>query len=100
MKHLPLTTVVAMSLFMVSSGCGTLANLNGQSYPLMGGTEPTRPFGGVRRDVRWVSSVAAPYNLMFVADFPVSLAGDIVTLPISFQRHRTHPSADEAPSSP
>jgi hypothetical protein len=100
MKYLPLTTAVAMSLFMVSSGCGTLANLNGQSYPLMGGTEPTRPFGGVRRDMRWISSVTVPYNLMFVADLPVSMAGDIATLPVSFRKDRTLPSAEEAPSSP
>jgi hypothetical protein len=72
-------TTFALTLLCIASGCGTLANLNGQSYPLMGGTEPTKPLGGVRRDIGWITSVTAPVNLLFVADLPVSLIGDVVT---------------------
>jgi len=79
-------TAIATSVLLFSSGCGTLANLNAQKYPLMGGTEPTRPFGGVRRDVGWVTSVTAPYNLLFAADLPVSLIGDVATLPITYPK--------------
>ncbi|MBS0266928.1 MAG: hypothetical protein JSS02_33685 [Planctomycetes bacterium] len=63
-------------------GCGTLANLEGRTFPLMGFHEECpKAFGGVRRDIGWLSSVSMPYNLFFVADMPVSFAADIVTIP-------------------
>jgi hypothetical protein len=59
-----------------------LANLNGRTFPLMGQREE-RPsaFGGIRRDVGWLTSVSKPVNLLFAVDLPVSLVADAITLP-------------------
>jgi hypothetical protein len=35
----------------------------------------------VRRDIEWVKSLDSPGNLAYVADLPLSLVGDLVTLP-------------------
>jgi uncharacterized protein YceK len=66
-------THLLVLLLPFASGCGTLANLDGREYPLMGmpGQIMPRPFGGVARDVKW----------MFILDLPLSLIGDVVTLP-------------------
>jgi hypothetical protein len=48
--------------------------------------EEPHPFGGVGRDLRWVASVKIPYNLMYIADLPLSLIGDVWTLPRTFRR--------------
>jgi hypothetical protein len=59
-----------------------MANLDGRIFPLMGMREERpRAFGGVRRDVGWLSSVPVPVNLLFAVDLPVSLVADVVTLP-------------------
>lgn len=68
-----------MVLGISMSGCGTMANLEGKNLPLIdsGGIEQPKPFGGVGRDIRWISSG----NVYFCIDIPFSLMGDIVTLP-------------------
>jgi hypothetical protein len=60
-----------------------MANLDGRRLPSLSqsGQELTTPFGGVRRDIEWVQSVNSPGNLMFLADLPLSVIGDLVTLP-------------------
>lgn len=77
MSFLILTAVVA------SGGCGTMANVHGQRLPppSAAGQEVTRPFGGVRRDIEWVQSDDVPNHLWYAADLPLSLIGDLVTLP-------------------
>jgi uncharacterized protein YceK len=74
---------VALSTVVASSGCGTMANLDGRPLPTQGlsGQETTTPFGGVRRDIIWMKSGQAPDNLKYAADLPLSLVGDLVTLP-------------------
>jgi uncharacterized protein YceK len=75
--------ILALTAVVTSSGCGTMANLDGRRLPMLSqsGQEVSRPFGGVRRDIEWVQSVKAPGNLLYVADLPLSLVGDLVTLP-------------------
>jgi hypothetical protein len=72
-------------------GCGTMANLQGKRLPAISRTdvEETRPFGGVARDARWISSLGGLSSLIFVADLPWSLVGDILTLPRTLRKH-TH----------
>jgi uncharacterized protein YceK len=77
LDYVALTAVVALS------GCGTMANIEGRRLPSPGpsGQEVSRPFGGVRKDIEWLHSEKAPGNLKYAADLPLSLVGDIVTLP-------------------
>ena len=81
---------------IATSGCGTMANLEGKSHPMLShvDVEEPRPFGGVGRDIRWVWTVTFPANLMFVGDLPLSLVGDVVTLPRTL---RNKPTALESP---
>jgi hypothetical protein len=74
---------LALSVFVTCCGCGTMANIDGRRVPALSetGQEVARPFGGVRRDVEWIKAGTAPGNLKYVADLPLSLVGDIVTLP-------------------
>lgn len=69
-------------------GCGTMANLEGRRLPLisMPGQERPKVFGGVQKDFDWATTVrdpitVMPLNLLFVADLPISLVADIVTMP-------------------
>ncbi len=55
-----------------NSGCGTVGNILASS-----GSVPPAPFGGVRNDVEAI----AKGNVLFGADIPFSLVGDLVTLP-------------------
>ena len=74
---------VALSALAAMFGCGTMANLDGRPLPTAGfeGRESTTPFGGVHRDIIWMRSGQAPANLKYAADLPLSLVGDLVTLP-------------------
>jgi uncharacterized protein YceK len=74
---------LALTAVLTSSGCGTMANIEGRQLPppSPAGQEICRPFGGVRRDIAWAKASASPGNLKYVADLPLSLVGDIVTLP-------------------
>jgi uncharacterized protein YceK len=74
---------LALYAVVASCGCGTMANVKGRRLPSPGpsGQEVSRPFGGVRRDIEWLQSEKAPGNLLYAADLPLSLVGDIVTLP-------------------
>jgi hypothetical protein len=87
------------------SGCGTMANVDGRSFAMLGppDREP-RPFGGVANDFRWVREqterVVAPEDLgavplnvasacyFGVIDLPMSLIGDLLTLPALIQAGR------------
>jgi hypothetical protein len=74
---------LALSAVFASTGCGTMANMDGRRLPppSPAGQEVSRPFGGVRRDIEWLQSGKAPGNLVYAADLPLSLVGDLVTLP-------------------
>jgi hypothetical protein len=69
-----------------------MANLDGRSLPLisMPYQERSVPFGGVARDVRWMTStitessntnVSVLASMLFLVDVPFSFFGDLVTLP-------------------
>jgi len=74
---------LVLAVGFASLGCGTMANLDGRELPAPGppGQAVTTPFGGVRRDIIWARSAGSPGNLRYVADLPLSLVGDLVTLP-------------------
>jgi hypothetical protein len=64
------------------SGCGTAANLRGETVMYIGPAPfpcSTKPFGGVLQDVE--ISYSLPYGFLLLGDMPLSLAGDVVTLP-------------------
>jgi uncharacterized protein YceK len=83
MDRARVVSVLSAAVTLVASGCGTIANMQGKALPMISepNVEEPHPFGGVGRDVRWIGSVTVPYNVMFVADLPCSLVGDLVTLP-------------------
>ena len=78
-----MTGYLALAVGFASSGCGTMANLDGRQLPPPSppGQALTIPFGGVRRDIEWARSTESPANLRYVADLPLSFFGDLVTLP-------------------
>jgi len=86
-------SVLALVAGSAVAGCGTMANLEGRVHPWPGqvGQDPPRPFGGVRKDVGWIKTSAVPGNLMYVADLPISLVGDLVTLPKTVTSGRADP---------
>jgi hypothetical protein len=75
---LAISALVAFAIF-AGFGCGTMANMAGREQPLMSlpGQVPTKPFGGVGRDLKWIASG----NIFLIPDIPFSLVGDVVTLP-------------------
>jgi uncharacterized protein YceK len=85
--------LLALLAIFASSGCGTMANLDGRPHPWPGqvGQDPPLPFGGVKKDVVWIKTTGIPGNLMFVADLPVSFVGDLVTLPKTVISGRADP---------
>ena len=78
-------------------GCGTMANMDGRSHVLLSHEREPRAFGGVINDIRWARDqseraiesstvMAIPFNIVLAGyfgfvDLPLSLIGDIVTLP-------------------
>jgi hypothetical protein len=85
--------LLALFLIVASSGCGTMANLEGRQHPWPGqaGQDPPKVFGGVRKDVQWIKTTGIPGNIMFVGDIPLSLIGDLVTLPKTVTSGRADP---------
>lgn len=90
--------MLAISALPLLAGCGTLANVDGRSYALIGPPDrEIRPFGGVANDLRWIRehagrvvapeySATIPVSLTVIGffgliDLPLSLIGDFVTLP-------------------
>jgi hypothetical protein len=85
--------LLALLAVSASTGCGTMANLEGRPHPWQSqiGQDPPTPFGGVRKDVGWIKSTGIPGNLLFMADLPISLVGDLVTLPKTVTSGRADP---------
>lgn len=84
-----------------SSGCGTIANMRGETVVSMGGPFPvdTAPFGGVVQDTKTMVAFPAPVvKVLMIADVPFSLAGDIVTLPWATAKYIAERKRDESPS--
>jgi hypothetical protein len=73
----------ALAAGFATFGCGTMANLDGRELPVQSppGQALTTPFGGVRRDLIWAKTAESTTKLRYVADLPLSLIGDLVTLP-------------------
>jgi uncharacterized protein YceK len=96
-------TLLAL-LFCINSGCGTLFNVTGQEPWLMG-PPPQRPiavFGGIDNDLRWMARGIRPDGcesgpiVVAAIDMPLSLAGDVVTLPwTAFQSLRRFVAGDD-----
>jgi hypothetical protein len=88
---LRVTAIATLGLILAAAagGCGTMSNLGGQEIWLMA-PQPrreTEAFGGVQNDVRWMARGLPPNEVgpLCIAaaalDMPLSLAGDIITLP-------------------
>jgi len=88
-----LVGLLAILTVSASSGCGTMANLEGRPHPWLSqvGQDAPKPFGGVRKDLGWIRTSGFPGDLMFVADLPISLVGDLVTLPKTVTSGRADP---------
>src|SRR5690349_4712796 len=89
------------------SGCGTLANITAPAAPQSGprsfGPTVCEPFGGVQRSVLAgsIPLMGGPIGIVPAAiamgvDAPLSLAGDVLTLPIVYYRLRTPSTEDDA----
>jgi hypothetical protein len=98
----PMRRTVAILAFLLSatSGCGTVANLRGQTVVSIGGPFPcpTRPFGGVIQDATTVAEI--PCGFMLLPDLPFSLVGDIVSLPWTtyvYLRQQADPATTDEP---
>lgn len=77
------------------AGCGTLLNLDGKERLDFSGSDAPPdhvhemkyqrapfPFGGLANDVAWMRDAKTPIDVIGAAiDVPLSLAGDVVTLP-------------------
>jgi hypothetical protein len=89
---------LSAAIVVAGSGCGTMANMEGKKLPLLSPVdeEEPRPFGGVGRDIRWISRLNPP-SLIFVPDIPLSLIGDLATLPRAL-RKKPHANQPTQPS--
>src|SRR5437762_6244181 len=86
-------------LTFLLSGCGTVANLTTPPQPptTCRGMRPSgcEPFGGVERSLVYGALLlsaeplwAVPGAAFIAVDAPLSLAGDVVTLPVVWARQR------------
>lgn len=99
--------IPVMVLALSVGGCGTFANVTAPPGPHVGyrGMGPTAcvPFGGVERSMvggglLLASGIGAPLGIVvFATDVPLSLAGDLVTLPIVYARQRPSVSGEHPP---
>jgi len=108
--------LLTLILAGAASGCGTFFNLAGSEVQLIGSPpRETAPFGGVDNDVRWMARGVPPNEwkpvgiAVAVADMPLSLGADIVTLPWTVpywilnrlvHEHDSLPDPDGAPRAP
>src|SRR3954453_22688115 len=97
-------SLLVASLLAALAGCGTVANLAAPPTSTSGyrGMGPTacEPFGGVERSLVFGGvllmggPLAWPLSAAYVAvDTPLSLAGDVLTLPVIFARQSQAPWA-------
>jgi uncharacterized protein YceK len=92
---------LTVPLLLGVSGCGTIANMQGQTVVSIGGPfpAPTIPFGGVVQDAKVMAGI--PFlGLAMVADLPFSIVGDLATLPWATakciaERHQANDGQDE-----
>ena len=95
--------IATIAVPLCLSGCGTIANINGMNGALMGEIDKIRPrpFGGAANDLAWTYEVYWPIKPLLVLDLPVSLAADVITLPMIGQSQREwdrrHQDADVNP---
>jgi hypothetical protein len=89
--------VLGLALAMVPAGCGTIANVTAPTTPRTSyrafGPTACEPFGGVQRSVMvgsaplmagWLGVI--PAVVAVGVDTPLSLVGDVLTLPIVYAR--------------
>lgn len=104
--------VLALLVCAALSGCGTMNNVTGRTaglLPSMPSERPTVPFGGVVDDAAWMARCIPPDQwswmgiVLAAADTPLSLAGDIITLPYTVPYWLIHgvgqPAASDEPAS-
>jgi uncharacterized protein YceK len=90
--------LLSLAIVVLSTGCGTVANLQAPAEPQTGtrmfGPTVCEPFGGVKRSVMVGSAPLVAFGplgiiptvVMVGVDAPLSLIGDIATLPVVYSR--------------
>jgi uncharacterized protein YceK len=105
---LPIRFIVGTVAACLTSGCGTLANLDGMDAPLMSQIDVARPraFGGTANDFRWTRDCDWPIKPFFILDLPASLVADVITLPevrkrrLEWDKRRENPDVNDPASKP
>lgn len=99
--------VLGLALALVPAGCGTIANVTAPTTPKTSyrafGPTACEPFGGVQRSVM-VGSAPLMAGLIGVlpavvavgVDTPLSLVGDVLTLPIVYARLHFTPNDNQS----
>lgn len=94
--HRVVVSLGLMAAVVATSGCGTLVNLSGHASLMSLEPREVRVYGGVRR---YIEDVDGPESLKempvyifayaFLAlDFPLTVVGDTVTLPIAIHKRK------------
>lgn len=97
-RRIALLVVVLGIAAVTQSGCGTFANLNGSPTTLMqvSGIEEPEYFGGVKRYAgTFPFGLIGDGSLISAVDIPLSLVGDIITLPL-VHRMKNNPDVMKA----
>jgi hypothetical protein len=109
MSRLCWSSFLGLALVLLSSGCGTLTNITAPAVPQSGsrafGPTVCEPFGGVQRSVlagsaplMWGPLGIIPAVVAVGVDTPLSLVGDVVTLPVVYYRLHASSVEDRAKS--
>jgi hypothetical protein len=107
-------TFPALVLIVAATGCGTMRNLEGRQH--YGGQQrewaPPQPFGGVGNDARWLGETVADVDevldvpgavvtcAFILVDMPLSLVGDVITLPRTLSGNNQPRATLGTPSQP
>jgi uncharacterized protein YceK len=87
--------LIALLLLVTVGGCGTMTNITGHDYCLLGGpVGPPCPFGGTSMDAQMICDNTGSCTLALL-DLPLSIAGDMITLPWTafvYTREQRQPS--------
>jgi uncharacterized protein YceK len=81
----PSRSLIVCAVLVFGSGCGTIGNFN-DGYREPGGPPVPKVFGGVREDFKFLKEADTPFWVL--VDLPLSLAGDVFTLPWAIKAAR------------
>lgn len=91
--------VFAACVLTCTSGCGTLTNMD-RGLDVPGYPPHRRVFGGVREDRECATQAEHILGVLALADMPISLVGDVFTLPWTLKAARQRKMSKEPQSLP